>query len=88
MKRDYRELVITGKKEISKLERFVEEICDYYNINNEYFGNILLATTEAADILFSLNESIENGLVGIQFDRNSKGLVFKIKFSSICRLRP
>ena len=82
MKRDYRELVITGKKEISKLERFVEEICDYYNINNEYFGNILLATTEAADILFSLNESIENGLVGIQFDRNSKGLVFKIKFSS------
>ena len=76
MKRDYRELVITGKKEISKLERFVEEICDYYNINNEYFGNILLATTEAADILFSLNESIENGLVGIQFDRNSKGLVF------------
>jgi hypothetical protein len=80
MKRDFRELVITGKKEITKLEKFVEEICDFYNINNEYFGNILLATTEAADILFSLNESPEMGTIEIQFDRNSKGLVFKIKY--------
>jgi hypothetical protein len=79
MKQDYRELVITGNKEITKLERFVEEICDYYNINNEYFGNILLATTEAAGILFSLNESAEDGKVSITFDRNTKGLIFKIK---------
>ena len=79
MKRDFRELVITGKKEMGKLERFVEEICDYYNINNEYFGNILLATTEAAGILFSLNDSVENANIAISFDRNPKGLVFKIK---------
>lgn len=81
MKRDYRELTITGKKEISKLERFVEEICDYYNINNEYFGNVLLATTEAAGILFSLNDSSDKGIIVISFDRNSKGLVFKIKLA-------
>ena len=53
MNRDFRELVISGDGDLSKLERFVEEICDYYNINNEYFGNILLATTEAAGILLS-----------------------------------
>ena len=82
MKRDFRELVITGKQEITKLERFVEEICDYYNINNEYFGNILLATTEAAGILFSLNDSVENGIVAISFDRNSRGLIFKIKMGN------
>ena len=81
MKRDFRELVITGQKEIVKLERFVEEICDFYNINNEYFGNILLATTEAAGILFSLNESADCGHIAISFDRNPKGLVFKIKLS-------
>jgi hypothetical protein len=79
MKLDLRELVIHGNKEIAKLERFVEEICDYYNINNEYFGNILLATTEAAGILFALNESTESGIIEIQFKRSSKGLVFKIK---------
>jgi len=82
MKRDFRELSINGKKEIAKLERFVEEICDYYNINNEYFGNILLATTESAGVLFALNESTENGLIEIQFNRNSKGLVFKIKLGN------
>jgi len=79
MKRDFRELVVTGNKEIGKLERFVEEICDYYNINNEYFGNILLATTEAAGILFSLNDTTEQPKVSINFDRNSKSLIFKIK---------
>jgi hypothetical protein len=79
MKRDFRELVITGKNEISKLERFVEEICDYYNVNNEYFGNVLLATTEAAGILFSLNDASENTTICIAFDRNSKGLIFKFK---------
>ena len=79
MKQDLRELVITGHKEIAKLERFVEEICEYYNINNDYFGNILLATTEAADILFSLNDSLDGEKIAISFDRNSKGLIFKIK---------
>lgn len=79
MKIDFRELVITEKKEIVKLEKFVEEICDYYNINNDYFGNILLATTEAASILFSLNELAKDGFISIGFDRKPRGLVFKIK---------
>jgi hypothetical protein len=79
MKRDYRNLVISGQKEISRLERFVEEICDFYNINNEYFGNILLATTEAAGILIAINEAAGQGHLSISFDRNPKGLMFKIK---------
>ncbi|MEI6172793.1 MAG: hypothetical protein WCR01_03515 [Bacteroidota bacterium] len=82
MKQDYRELVITDSKEINKLERFVEEICDYYNINNEYFGNILLATTEAAGILFSLNEAKADGKIYVSFDRTPKGLIFKIRLGN------
>ena len=82
MKQDLRGLVITGHKEIRKLERFVEEICEYYNVNNDYFGNILLAMTEAADILFSLNGSQEDEPLGIHFDRNHKGLVFTIKLEN------
>ncbi len=79
MKRDYRELMLTGRKELYRLERFVEEICDYYNINNEYFGNILLATTEATEILFSLSDGTVEPAVNIIFDRNPRGLVFKIR---------
>ena len=79
MKHDVRDLVITGHKEITKIEKFVEEICDFYNVNNDYFGNILLATTEAAEILFSLNESFEIDKLGISFERTRKGMVFKIR---------
>ena len=82
MKQVNRVLVITGQEEIGKLERFVEEICEYYNINNDYFGNILLATTEAAGILFSLNDSLNKSKLAVQFERNRKGLIFKIKLEN------
>lgn len=78
MKNEYREMIIQGKREFNRLERFVEEICDYYNINNEYFGNILLATTEAADILFTINSESKNNSIRIRFDRNKKGLIFRL----------
>jgi hypothetical protein len=79
MKKDYREIEIKGKKELFKLEKFVEEICDYHNINNEYFGNILLASTEAANILISL--AIENKIetLIISFEKSLKGFNFKIR---------
>ena len=82
MKQDGRSLVITGVKEIGRLERFVEEICELYNVNNDYFGNILLATTEAANILFSINDIPESNSLIINFDRGKKGMIFKIKLES------
>lgn len=82
MKNEYREMIIQGKQEFNRLERFVEEICDYYNINNEYFGNILLATTEAADILITLGQETENEALSIRFDRNKKGLIFRIRIGN------
>lgn len=79
MKNGSKEITISGIKEIFVVERFVEEICDYYNINNEYFGNILLATTEAAGILLSITNNTEKGKLLIHFERSPKGLLFKIK---------
>jgi serine/threonine-protein kinase RsbW len=34
---------------INQVENFIEDICDEYNINNTYFGNILVALTEAVE---------------------------------------
>lgn len=80
MKNDYREIAITGKSELYKIERFIEEICDYHNINNEYFGNILLASTEAANILISITgEANESSLI-VTFIKTIKGFTFKLKF--------
>jgi serine/threonine-protein kinase RsbW len=73
-------LILESKPEnISSVERFVEEICDYYNINDTYFGNILIALTEA------FNNSLTHGNQGdpkkqieIVFESKPKGLSFTI----------
>ena len=40
--------VFESKEEnIRLVEKFVDEICDYYNINASFFGNIIIAITEA-----------------------------------------
>lgn len=82
MRKDLRKISISGAKEINKLEKFIEEICDYYNINNEYFGNILLATTESANILLALDDNPNKGKISIGFERTPKGLVFHIKLTN------
>ncbi|MEI6884830.1 MAG: hypothetical protein WCO02_10105 [Bacteroidota bacterium] len=81
MKKDYRELSLVGKAEMFKLERFIEEICDYHNINNEYFGNILLASTEAANILLSLSGEKKETFLVVSFEKTIKGFTFKLKFN-------
>jgi len=82
MRRENKQITIKGTKEMSKLERFIEEICDFHNINNEYFGNILLATTESAQILISLNENQDTGKVNISYEINKKGLIFHLKLAN------
>ncbi|MEI8201559.1 MAG: ATP-binding protein [Bacteroidota bacterium] len=37
----------SDKTAFFKLQQFVENICDYYNIQNTYFGNILVCLNEA-----------------------------------------
>jgi serine/threonine-protein kinase RsbW len=65
---------------IHRLEKFVEDICDEYNINNTYFGNILVALTEAfenACIHGNLNDPEKN--INIIFHSEPKGLLFEVK---------
>ena len=62
------------------VEKFVENICDSYNIFNSYYGNILVSVTEAiknAIIHGNINNSNKN--VAISFEANDKGLTFIIE---------
>ncbi|RLD39958.1 MAG: ATP-binding protein [Bacteroidetes bacterium] len=64
---------------ISSVERFVEEICDYYNINDTYFGNILIALTEAFNnALIHGNNSDASRKIQIIFESKPKGLSFTV----------
>ena len=35
------------KENVSLVEKFIDDICQYYNIGDENYGNILVAVTEA-----------------------------------------
>lgn len=64
---------------ISSIERFVEEICDYYNINDTYFGNILIALTEAfQNALIHGNKNDPSKIINVVFESKPKGLSFTV----------
>jgi serine/threonine-protein kinase RsbW len=66
--------------EIHEVERFVEDICDYYNINNSYFGNIIVAISEAVEnSIVHGNKQDALKSVNISFEANQKGIVFSIE---------
>ena len=64
---------------IHNLEKFVEDICDEYNINNTYFGNILVTLTEAYENAFYHgNKSNPEKNIVISFSSKPKGLMFEV----------
>lgn len=68
------------KEEIHKLEAFVENICDQYNIFHSYFGNILFSVTEAFE--FAIAEKVnKQNYIDIFFESRYNSLVFKVLLS-------
>ena len=70
----------SSKSQLFKVERFIEEICDRFNLSNTYFGNISIALMEAVDnaIKHGNNENDEK-LVEIDFESKPGELVFIVK---------
>jgi serine/threonine-protein kinase RsbW len=64
---------------IHQVEKFVENICDEYNINNTYFGNILVTLTEAFEnAMIHGNSNDQSKNVNITFTSKPEGLSFMI----------
>ena len=65
---------------MTKVEKFVEEISDMYYIHNSYFGNILLTIEEAViNAIKHGNKLDEKKNVQIIFTGNRNGLIFTIE---------
>lgn len=61
------------------LESFIEEVCEYYNIGNTYFGHILLSLTEAfhnAVIHGNSSNPLKNVIIELRNTR--RGLLFSV----------
>ncbi|NVO01476.1 MAG: ATP-binding protein [Bacteroidetes bacterium] len=68
------------KENIHQVEKFVEDICDEFNINNTYFGNILVALTEAlSNAIVHGNKNDVNKDINITFESKPIGLSFTIQ---------
>ena len=65
---------------LSQIEKFVEEICDLYYLNESYFGNILVAVEEAVkNAIIHGNKTDINKQVIITYHTSSRGLTFRIE---------
>lgn len=80
MQRRLKRVEFSSKREnVYKAEKFVEEICDIYNIFNNYYGNITIAVTEAVENAIKHgNEMDENKDVVLSFESRNSALIFTI----------
>jgi serine/threonine-protein kinase RsbW len=81
MKQSFTELIIPSSTEsLTKVENFVDEVCEAYYITNSYYGNILITILEAVkNAIYHGNKNITEKLVKISFQSVPNGLCFTIK---------
>ena len=75
-----KELTIDSKLEnLNLVQKLIEEVCDEFNINNTYFGNISVAITEAVkNAIIHGNKLSVNKEVNILFARANAAYTFII----------
>jgi serine/threonine-protein kinase RsbW len=67
------------KENVALVEKLVDEICAYYNIGDEHYGNILVALTEAvSNAIYHGNELNPDKLVEFYYESKNGMLCFTI----------
>lgn len=75
-------IVLQSACDFHRVERFIEDVCEYHNITNEYFGNIILAVTDAVEIMFSIFQREHEMKLYLFFNKIPKGLRFRVQIKS------
>ncbi len=75
------EIRIKSGKDLSRAEKYVEEICDYYNIGSEHFANIMLSSSEAVRTFLGETEKQKGELI-VYGTKTSKGLKITVERKS------
>ncbi len=75
-----RELKLESKIDnLNIVQKFIEDICDDYNINNTFFGNISIAISEAVkNAIIHGNKNDITKIVVLKFKQQSGSLIFEI----------
>lgn len=72
---------ISSKAEnIILVERMIEDVCDLFNINQDFYGNILVALTEAVNnAIYHGNQANANKNIDISFRSSPNFVSFIVK---------
>jgi serine/threonine-protein kinase RsbW len=65
---------------INQVEKLIEEVCDDFDLNHNYFGCISVALTEAFNnALIHGNKNKPEKFIDINFEQGPNGLMFTVK---------
>ncbi len=65
---------------LTLIEKMVDEVCEEHKINEDYYGNILIALTEAVNNAIQHgNKKDSNKMISVAYQSNAKKLVFTVK---------
>lgn len=72
---------ISSKAEnIILVERMIEDVCDLFNISEDYYGNILVSLTEAVNnAIYHGNKANPNKNIDISFKSHPDRVSFSVK---------
>ena len=72
---------ISSKAEnIILVERMIEDVCDLFNISEDYYGNILVSLTEAVNnAIYHGNKANPNKQIDISFKSHPDRVSFSVK---------
>jgi len=69
--------IMSSSDNIRLVERLVDDVCDVFNLNEDNYGNILIAVTEAVNnAIYHGNEGNPNKCIQIGFESNEKHIKF------------
>ena len=67
----------SSSENIRLVERLVEDVCDVFNVNEDSYGNILIAVTEAVNnAIYHGNKGNPNKHIKIGFESHEKNICF------------
>lgn len=71
--------ITSSSDNIRLVERLVEDVCDVFNLNEDNYGNILIAVTEAVNnAIYHGNEGNPEKYIKIGFESGSNNIKFSI----------
>lgn len=72
--------IASSLNKINEVEALIDKVCEDLNLNEDNYGNILIAVTEAVNnAIVHGNGSVEEKLVKVNVNQDSKGVVFSVE---------